>query len=181
MNSHDSTPIKLVGRGGPGRGQGRKPGTPNRVNKELKTLAQSYTKEAIHRLATLAGLVSVPEKDKDGMIQYVPGWTEDGKPMLNEQGTRIMVPKMRKVPGAGSESAQVAAIQTLLAYGHGKPTQPISGDEDAPPINITGFEIEEVLPGAALILEDVDYVELDESEQEARALQAIEDGTFKSA
>ena len=40
-----------------------------------------------------------------------------------------------------SESARVAASVALLDRGWGKPTQPLSGDEDGPPIKITQIEL----------------------------------------
>ena len=40
-----------------------------------------------------------------------------------------------------SESARVAASVAILDRGWGKPTQPISGDEDGPPIKITQIEL----------------------------------------
>jgi len=39
------------------------------------------------------------------------------------------------------ESARVAAANALLDRGWGKPTQPISGDEDGPPIQFTQIEL----------------------------------------
>jgi hypothetical protein len=35
-----------------------------------------------------------------------------------------------------NDSAKVSAAEKLMDRGWGKPTQPISGDEDGPPINI---------------------------------------------
>lgn len=45
-----------------------------------------------------------------------------------------------------SESAKVAACEALLNRGWGKPTQPISGDEDGPPIQFTKIELIGVRP-----------------------------------
>lgn len=45
-----------------------------------------------------------------------------------------------------SESARVAASVALLDRGWGKPTQPISGDEDGAPIQITKIELIGVRP-----------------------------------
>lgn len=45
-----------------------------------------------------------------------------------------------------SESARVAAAQVLLDRGWGKPTQPISGEEDGPPIKFTTIELVGVIP-----------------------------------
>lgn len=41
------------------------------------------------------------------------------------------------VQNGESESARVSAAQVLLDRGWGKPTQPISGDEDGAPLTIT--------------------------------------------
>jgi hypothetical protein len=47
-----------------------------------------------------------------------------------------------KAPAA----ARVSAAQALLDRGWGKPTQPISGDEDGPPIKFTTIELVGVIP-----------------------------------
>lgn len=43
-----------------------------------------------------------------------------------------------------SESARVAASVALMDRGWGKPTQPVSGDDDAPPISMV-HKIERVI------------------------------------
>lgn len=43
-------------------------------------------------------------------------------------------------------AARVAAANSLLDRGWGKPTQPISGDDDAPPIQFTKIELVGVRP-----------------------------------
>lgn len=43
-----------------------------------------------------------------------------------------------------SESARVSAAEALLNRGWGKPTQPISGDDEAPPIALTEIVIRAV-------------------------------------
>jgi hypothetical protein len=35
-----------------------------------------------------------------------------------------------------SDAARVAAVKEILDRGHGKPTQPVSGDDTAPPIRM---------------------------------------------
>jgi len=44
------------------------------------------------------------------------------------------------------EAARVRASEALLDRGWGKPTQPISGDDDAPPVRITRIELVGVRP-----------------------------------
>lgn len=36
-----------------------------------------------------------------------------------------------------SEAARVSAANAILDRGYGKPTQPISGDDDAPPVGVS--------------------------------------------
>jgi hypothetical protein len=38
-------------------------------------------------------------------------------------------------------AARVAAATALLDRGWGKPTQPVSGDDDAPPVRVTRIEL----------------------------------------
>jgi hypothetical protein len=45
-----------------------------------------------------------------------------------------------------SEQTRVAAIKELLDRGYGKSTQPISGDENAPPVNLA-LQVNFVRPG----------------------------------
>lgn len=47
---------------------------------------------------------------------------------------------------AESEAARIAAIKELLDRAHGRPTQPISGEEGGP-VAITGIRVEFVSPG----------------------------------
>jgi hypothetical protein len=44
------------------------------------------------------------------------------------------------------EAARISAATALLDRGWGKPTQPISGDEDGPPIQFTRIELIGVRP-----------------------------------
>lgn len=43
-------------------------------------------------------------------------------------------------------AARVAAAQVILDRGWGKPTQPISGDEDGPPIRFERIELVAIRP-----------------------------------
>jgi len=45
-----------------------------------------------------------------------------------------------KMP-ADTDAAQIAAIKELLDRGYGKATQPISGDEEAPPLRVVKIEL----------------------------------------
>lgn len=45
-------------------------------------------------------------------------------------------------------AARVAAVNSLLDRGWGKATQPISGDDEAPPIQFTRIELVGVRPAA---------------------------------
>lgn len=42
---------------------------------------------------------------------------------------------------ADTDAAQIAAIKELLDRGYGKATQPISGDDDAPPLKAIRIEL----------------------------------------
>jgi hypothetical protein len=44
------------------------------------------------------------------------------------------------------EAARISAATALLDRGWGKPTQPLSGDEDGPPIKFTRIELIGVRP-----------------------------------
>lgn len=44
------------------------------------------------------------------------------------------------------ETSRVAAANSLLDRGWGKPTQPIAGDDDAPPVKFTTIELIGVRP-----------------------------------
>jgi hypothetical protein len=44
-------------------------------------------------------------------------------------------------------AARVSAAQALLDRGWGKPTQPIAGDEDAPPVRISKIELIAAITG----------------------------------
>ena len=88
-----------MSKGGRREGAGRPKGVPNKVGREVREIAQKYTKDAVAKLAELAGLV-------------------DG------------------APAADSDAARISALRELLDRGHGKPTQHIGGDDDAPPIEV---------------------------------------------
>ena len=48
----------MAGKGGKTPGAGRKPGVPNKVNTEIKAVAQQWGPDAIKALAELAGLIA---------------------------------------------------------------------------------------------------------------------------
>jgi hypothetical protein len=48
----------MAGKGGKTPGAGRKPGVPNKVTTEIKSIAQQWGPDAIKALAELAGLVA---------------------------------------------------------------------------------------------------------------------------
>lgn len=60
--------------------------------------------------------------------------TADIKALAREHTPRAMEELARLATEAQSEAARVAAIKELLDRGYGKATQPISGDDDAPPV-----------------------------------------------
>lgn len=60
-----------------------------------------------------------------------------------EEAINCLVGVMRN---SASEPAKVTAANSLLDRGWGKPTQPISGDDDGPPIKFTRIELVGVRP-----------------------------------
>lgn len=60
--------------------------------------------------------------------------TADIKALARQHAPAAIAELARLALDAESEQARVAAIRDLLDRGYGKPTQPISGDDDAPPI-----------------------------------------------
>lgn len=133
-----------------GRPRGRPPGSLNKANARLKELCQKYTEPIVEELAKMAGLVMEPMRDSKGDIITEPLFNADGSPMLDADGRQLFRAKMRKAPGATSELARLNAMGMLWERGHGKATQPISGDDDAPPVAISKIEIEEVPVGTAI-------------------------------
>lgn len=95
--------------GGARAGAGRPLGSKNKTVPLVKELARTYTESAVLELARIAGLRKYADDAPIG---------KRGKMM----------------PGSGSDQARIMAINTILDRGWGKATQPISGDEDGPPI-----------------------------------------------
>jgi hypothetical protein len=60
-----------------------------------------------------------------------------------EEAINCLVGVMRN---GTNESAKVSAAEKLMDRGWGKPTQPISGDEDGPPIKFSQIELIGVRP-----------------------------------
>lgn len=60
-----------------------------------------------------------------------------------EEAINCLVGVMRN---STNDSAKVAAAEKIMDRGWGKPTQPISGDEDGPPIQISRIELVGVRP-----------------------------------
>jgi len=56
-----------------------------------------------------------------------------------ETAVNVLAGIMNKEEAA--DSARVAAASALLDRGWGKPTQPISGDDEAPPLQIQRIEL----------------------------------------
>jgi len=68
---------------------------------------------------------------------------------LAKAKTQIALDTLEEICKSGeSESARVAAAIALLDRGYGKPTQPISGDEDAPLLKAIEFHIVDHRPKA---------------------------------
>ena len=60
---------------------------------------------------------------------------------LARQHTATAIAKLVKIAEHGkSEMACIAAATALLDRGWGKPTQPIAGDDEMPPVNIEAIE-----------------------------------------
>lgn len=56
---------------------------------------------------------------------------------LAQQYTEAALAVLVQIATAGeSEAARVSAANAILDRGHGKPTQPISGDEDGKPVPV---------------------------------------------
>ena len=80
------------------------------------------------------------------MTQFAPGQSGNpgGRPKgtaevreLARKHTEAAIKKLAAIMTKGqSEQAQIMAASLLLDRGWGKPTQPISGDDEQPPIKI---------------------------------------------
>jgi len=62
--------------------------------------------------------------------------TSEIKALAQVHGAIAVAELARLATKAESEAARVAAIKELLDRGYGKATQPISGDDDAPPVRL---------------------------------------------
>jgi hypothetical protein len=79
--------------------------------------------------------------------QWLPGSSPNpgGRPKIIEdirdlarEHTQTAINALVRIAESGKqESARVAAASALLDRGWGKPTQPLSGDKDAPPIGLS--------------------------------------------
>lgn len=153
---------------------GRPPGSVSVESRKLKEMFQKHAPDAVQKVLQLAGLAWVEEKDPfTGLVVMVDGFSPDGSPMLDEKGNRVQVPKMKRHPPATSEQAQIAALNIIFERGFGKATQPLSGDRDGPPIQITGVQIEEVLAGLPTVI-DGTYREISEEDAEANFIEQLE-------
>ena len=66
-----------------------------------------------------------------------PGGVEDVR-LLARQHTPTAIDALVKIATSGkNESARVAASTALLDRGWGRPTQPLAGDSDMPPLGIS--------------------------------------------
>ncbi len=90
-------------------GSGRKKGTPNRITREVREIAQKYTARAVRQAWKLA-------------------------------------------KEAKSQDTQLKALELILAYGHGKPTQMIAGDPEGEPIEAEVLDPRELARQVAFIL-----------------------------
>lgn len=94
--------------------------------------------------------------DKGGNPNWQPGQSGNpgGRPKadyrikeLAKEKTEIALNTLAHICEHGeSESARVSAAEALLNRGWGKPTQPVSGDDEMPPLQV--HKIERVLIGA---------------------------------
>ena len=62
--------------------------------------------------------------------------TAEIKTLAREYTHEAIEALVNVIRSTDSDSARVAAIRELLDRGHGKATQPISGDEEGPPIPV---------------------------------------------
>lgn len=66
--------------------------------------------------------------------------TAEVKALAQQYAPAALAELARLTLEAESEAARVGAIKELLDRAYGKATQPISGDDDAPPIRFTRIE-----------------------------------------
>lgn len=65
---------------------------------------------------------------------------------LARQYTEEAIHKLAEWMRSENPKASVAACQALLDRGYGRPTQPVAGDDDLPPVSVRGV-VELVRPG----------------------------------
>lgn len=92
--------------GGMRPGAGRKPGIPNKVSNEMRTLAQQFGPAAIRKLAQLAGLLT--------------------ETVIDEFGNEVETP----LEGSKDDGAVISATKELLNRAYGQSTQLIAGDTE---------------------------------------------------
>lgn len=62
--------------------------------------------------------------------------TAEIKTLARQYSQEALKALVNVIRSTDSDSARVAAIRELLDRGYGKATQPISGDEDGPPVPV---------------------------------------------
>lgn len=62
--------------------------------------------------------------------------TAEIKTLARQYSQEALEALVKVIRSTDSDSARVAAIRELLDRGYGKATQPISGDEDGPPVPV---------------------------------------------
>ena len=104
-------------------------------------------------------MMSMPENTSDQVIplrgvkgRWLPGASPNpgGRPAaltevreLARRHTAVAIAKLVKIAERGkSEMACIAAATALLDRGWGKPTQPIAGDDEMPPVSVEAIEYE---------------------------------------
>ena len=99
-------------------------------------------------------LADVPKRGSRG--RWLPGSSPNpgGRPAgmievrdLARHHTAMCIAQLaRLVEHAKSDQAKIAAATELLSRGWGRPTQPIAGDDDMPPIGIDGTAVATLSP-----------------------------------
>lgn len=90
----------------------------------------------------MAGRGSKPGERRGGRAKGTPNKvTADIKALARLHVVEAMKELARLSVHAESEAARVAAIKELFDRGFGKATQPLSGDDDAPPMRFARIEL----------------------------------------
>lgn len=121
---------KLTGRGGPGRGGGRKPGSVNKVAQAVKDLAGNYSEAAIERAAEIAQLKTIKLFNRNGTPKMVKAFNADGSPKIDKKRQQVMVQAEGYMHAP--ITTQLAAAQFIVERAAGKPPQPLANDIDNP-------------------------------------------------